>query len=148
GQIGLSGSNDGTLIVWDLTSGQRKHLLQSHQAGVVVCAVSGDGLTAISASSLTPLVIVWDLATGHQRYRLAGHEDQIGALAVNADGRVGLSASRDGALLLWDLAKGKERRRDGGADRWRSYLRQNPRRRRCVTGGPGAGSGFDRTAGP
>ncbi|WP_433256775.1 WD40 repeat domain-containing protein [Streptosporangium sp. CA-135522] len=36
--------------------------------------------------------------------RLLGHGDQVNAVAVAPDGRVAASASRDGTVLLWDLA--------------------------------------------
>ena len=50
-------------------------------------------------------------------------------------------SARGGARHPRDVrAHGDERRGDGRADRRRPHLRQDPRRRRCDAGGPGAGS--------
>ena len=58
-------------------------------------------------------------------------------------------SARRGAGHSRDVrAHGDERRRNGRADCRRPHLRQDPRRRRCGTGGPGAGSRRHRGAGP
>jgi WD40 repeat protein len=116
-QIGLSASWDGTLIVWDLASGQQRHRLRGHEGQVLGCAISADGGTGLSASyDQTPLV--WDLSRGEQRHRLSGHKGEIWGCALSADGRTGLSASADQTLIVWDLATGQVRHRLRGHEHW------------------------------
>jgi WD40 repeat protein len=116
GRTGLSGSRR-ALIVWNLETGEERCRLHGHEAQLLCCAISADGLTGFSASEDQKL-ITWDLATAKARHRLRGHEDSILDCAVSADGRVGLSASRDGTLVLWNLAGGTECNRLRGHKAW------------------------------
>jgi WD40 repeat protein len=66
----LSGSDDGTVIVWGLASGAERHRLGNHEDWVLGFAIGADGGTGLSASS-NGTVIVWDLTSGHVICRLA-----------------------------------------------------------------------------
>jgi WD40 repeat protein len=103
GSIGVSASEDGTLIVWDLATGHERQRLYGHERAVLTCAISSDNRIALSGSSDKTL-IVWDLAAGQICNRLLGHDDWVHDCAVSADARIGLSASSDQTLILWDLA--------------------------------------------
>ena len=100
----LSGSEDGTLRLWDLASGESR-VLAGHTGGVTALAVLPDG-RALSGSDDGTLRL-WDLASGESRV-LAGHTHRVTALAVLPDGRA-LSGSDDHTLRLWDLASGESR---------------------------------------
>jgi hypothetical protein len=108
GRTGLSASSDGTLIVWDLTTGEHRHRLRGHRGWVWGCSVSADGRTGLSASDDKTL-IVWDLVTGEERHRLRGQEGGVVGPAISGDGCTGLSPSDDKTLIVWDLANGEER---------------------------------------
>ena len=117
GRTGLSASEDQTLIVWNLATGEARHRLRGHEGWVRSCAISGDGQTGLSASADRTL-IVWDLATGQERYRLRGHEGGVRGCAISADGHTGLSASSDQTLIVWDLKTGEARHRLRGHKDW------------------------------
>ena len=70
GQHIVSGSNDGTVAVWDLQSGARLHELTGHQDEVTSVALSGDGQHIVSGSN-DGTVAVWDLQTGERLAALA-----------------------------------------------------------------------------
>ena len=53
GRLALSGSDDSTVKVWDLTSGQELRTLAGHADGVKSVAVSADGRLALSGSPTT-----------------------------------------------------------------------------------------------
>src|SRR5438093_1353172 len=58
-----SASVDGTVKLWDTTTGQEEHTLHGHAAGVEGVAFSPDGKRLASASN-DQTVKVWDLAEG------------------------------------------------------------------------------------
>ena len=66
----VSGSDDGTVAVWDLQTGARLHELTGHQDQVTSVALSGDGRYIVSGSD-DRMVAVWDLQTGERLAALA-----------------------------------------------------------------------------
>ncbi|XXY21628.1 AAA family ATPase [Sorangium sp. So ce216] len=106
GRFAVSASDDKTLKVWDLATGQPLRTLQGHTAAVVGVAVTQDGRFAVSASDDKTLK-VWDLATGQLLRTLQGHTAAVVGVAVTQDGRFAVSASDDKTLKVWDLATGQ-----------------------------------------
>ena len=58
----VSGSDDGTVTVWDLASGQEERTLSGHDGGVWALALTGDGRVVSGSDDGT--VKVWDLNSG------------------------------------------------------------------------------------
>jgi len=54
-------------------------------------------------------VLMWDVETGKEVHRFAGLKDNIKSVAFSPDGKTLAASSRDGRLVLWDAATGKER---------------------------------------
>ena len=106
GQRAISASDDQTLKVWDLGTGQLQHTLAGHDGWVTAVAVTRDGHRAISASDDHTLK-VWDLGTGQLQHTLAGHDGWVRAVAITRDGQRAISASDDQTLKVWDLGAGK-----------------------------------------
>jgi len=100
----VSGSNDGTLRVWDLQTGETLRILQGHSDWVKTVAVV-DGRRAVSGSEDGTLR-VWDLETGETLRTLQGHLSWVNAVAV-VDGRRAVSGSFDRTLRVWDLETGE-----------------------------------------
>jgi WD40 repeat protein len=113
GRRAISASDDKTLKVWDLSSGDQtkfglaERTLAGHSGVVMAVAVTPDGRRAISASADKTLK-VWDLSSGEAERTLAGHSGLVRAVAVTPDGRRAISASADRTLKVWDLSTGKE----------------------------------------
>ncbi len=68
----VSGSEDNTLRVWDLASGETVRTLSGHTDAVMAVAVTPDGRQAVSGSGDKTLR-VWDLASGETVRTLSGH---------------------------------------------------------------------------
>jgi WD40 repeat protein len=98
----VSGSNDRTLRVWDLESGQVIRTLEGHTRGVRAVAITPDGCRAVSGSNDRTLRL-WDLASGQMLRALEGHTHGVRAVAVAPDGRRAISGSEGGNLHVWDL---------------------------------------------
>ena len=108
GRHAVSGSDDSTLKLWDLATGQPRLTLNGHAGPIYAVAVLRDGQRALSGSS-DGTVMLWEIMTGQIRRVLARHEGPVFALAITPDERHVLSASIDDVLRLWDLGTGELR---------------------------------------
>src|SRR2546427_13260271 len=68
----LSGSEDGTLRVWDVESGQCVHIMQGYAVSLYDVAWSPDG-TQLASAGTDRLVTIWDVADKAQPMLLRGH---------------------------------------------------------------------------
>jgi hypothetical protein len=101
----LSGGQDKTVRVWDLSTGELVHVMRGYTSWVHAVAVTPDGRLALSGD-FDGEILVWDLATGQQLGRFVGHVAEILAVAVAPDGRTVVSGSVDRTVRVWDLATG------------------------------------------
>jgi WD40 repeat protein len=101
----LTGSTDGTLILWDAAFGQPIRTLTHHKSAVRCVAVGPDGRRAVSGA-VNGSMIVWDLGTGKPLNVIKAHSASLESIAVSPDGRRALSGSLDKSVVLWDLETG------------------------------------------
>ena len=106
GQTLASGSADGTIILWDTTTGQYKQTLTGHKRAVYSIAFSSDGKT-LASGSWDKTIILWDTTTGKYIHILAGHEKVVYSVAFSPDGQILASGSADKAIILWNITTGK-----------------------------------------
>jgi WD40 repeat protein/serine/threonine protein kinase len=115
GQLVLSGSEDNSIRLWDVASGESLKALRGHSRAVRSAAFSPDGSRVLSGSE-DQSVRVWNVA-GYQEVRVlhatvfAGHEDAVLAARFSRDGKQIVTASRDRTASLWDAASGQPLRR-------------------------------------
>ncbi|MDM8550593.1 protein kinase [Desulfobacterales bacterium HSG2] len=113
GKLGLSGSMDHTLILWDLTTGKRIRSfreqdasLSGHTDNVTSVAITPDGKSAISGSADETLRL-WELKTGKCLQVFEGYTDIVTSATITPNGKFALSGSLDKNLWLWNLTTGK-----------------------------------------
>jgi WD40 repeat protein len=106
GTTALSASADGTLKIWDLTTGQCLKTIEGHDSGINSVAYNHDGRTVLSGSWDNTLKL-WDISTGQCLKTLLGHDYGVISVAFSPDGKAALSGSADNTLKLWDIATGK-----------------------------------------
>jgi WD40 repeat protein/nucleoside phosphorylase len=133
GQRVVSASDDKTLRIWDLRTGQLVAALEGHGSSVTACAVSGNGRRVISASRDWTLG-VWDLETGRALARLKGHWSPVWACGLTADGRRAVSIAEDGILKVWDLETAQALSTLEGLDGWGKAFALTADGRRVVCG--------------
>ena len=107
GRRAVSGSDDGTLKVWDLEQGALLATLEGHGDGVNAVAVTPDGRRAVSGSCDRTLK-VWDLEQGALLATLEGHGEWGqcgGGDAGRAARRLGLVAIRPSRSGTWSRAR-------------------------------------------
>jgi serine/threonine protein kinase len=102
----LSGGDDATVRLWDLTNGRELLCLAGHTGAVMSIALNGDGSRAVSGGWDGTLRL-WDLANGQQLLCLEGNWPAIKTVALTADGTRGLFAGEDRIVHWWDLTNGQ-----------------------------------------
>jgi WD40 repeat protein/tetratricopeptide (TPR) repeat protein len=107
GRRALSGSEDQTIRLWDLASGEEVRRFGGSLGMVLSVAALPDGRHALSGS-FDRMMRLWDLETGVELHRFEGHTDWVEAVAALPDRRRALSASGDRTIRLWDLQSGAE----------------------------------------
>jgi WD40 repeat protein len=98
---------DGTVKLWEASSGKVLRTLRGHREGVLALAFSRDGSRVVSAGS-DEEVRVWDVHTGGALV-CRGHTDRVLGMAFSPDGRSVASGGEDRTLRVWDPRTGRLR---------------------------------------
>ncbi len=100
----------GTVLLWDLETGQRRHSLAAHTDAITALAFSPDGQTLASGGYWSPdtdsTIRIWDIHTGQLLRTFEGHAEPIFALAFTPTsdsvyGNTLISAGWNNAIRLW-----------------------------------------------
>ncbi|MEH1908618.1 serine/threonine-protein kinase [Nostoc sp.] len=104
GQILATGSDDNTIKLWEVNTGQLICTLVGHSWSVVAVAFSADGETLLSASC-DKTVKLWRVSTAEEIVTLSGHVDSVSAVAMSKVTQLIASGSRDKTIKLWQLVE-------------------------------------------
>lgn len=103
GLLLASGSEDQTVRLWDVWTGQCLKILQGHRDGIHSVAFSPTGERLASGSS-DATIRLWDVLTGQCLQVLTGHDAWVWSIAFSPDGHYLASGGGDMTVRLWDLA--------------------------------------------
>ncbi|MEQ1825776.1 MAG: protein kinase, partial [Pirellula sp.] len=103
----VSAGKDGTILLWDATTGEQLDTLKGHDGRIDGLAVSPDGSSIASAGS-DAKVRLWDAKSGNIIHTISGHLGAINGLAFSPTGDRIASASVDKTVKVWDPKSGEE----------------------------------------
>jgi WD40 repeat protein/serine/threonine protein kinase len=106
GTLALSGGEDKSVRLWDITTGKCTHTFTGHEDIVTSVAMTRCGRYAISASNDTTLKL-WNIESSANQITYKGHQKSVTCLAPSPNSRYLFSGSRDKTLKLWDLHHGR-----------------------------------------
>lgn len=118
----VTGSDDCCVNIYDIKTGELKHVLKGHEGGVWALQYVGNTLVT---GSTDRTIRVWDMKTGRCLHILRGHASTVRCLTIvqpvkNADGVMEpkepmiVSGSRDTTLRVWRLPRVNNAERSEG----------------------------------
>jgi WD40 repeat protein/serine/threonine protein kinase len=105
-RLATSGS-DGTVRVWDASTGRALACFRGHEGWVHGLAWSPDGKRLASASG-DGTARVWEVTTGRELARFVGHGRRVAAVSWRPDGTRLASIGDDSHVRVWDPDSGRE----------------------------------------
>nr|CAD2195319.1 unnamed protein product [Meloidogyne enterolobii]CAD2201556.1 unnamed protein product [Meloidogyne enterolobii] len=100
----VTGSDDCTLRVWFVGTGECTQVLTGHTGGVWALQLSEDGKIAISGST-DRTVRVWNVETGVLMRCLNGHSSTVRCMSLS--GNILVTGSRDCTIRMWNIEEGR-----------------------------------------
>lgn len=98
---------DGTLKVWDTSTGKLLHSFEGHLAGISTVAWSPDNETVATGSD-DKTIRLWNALTGKAHPKaFSGHHNYVYSIAFSPKGNIIVSGSYDEAVFLWDVRSAK-----------------------------------------
>jgi len=102
GNLLAFGSEDGTVTLWDLVSGEKLDTLKGYQKKVTSLDFSSDGKVLVSGSA-DETIQFWDVASKHHSGTLSNHQGNVTSVDFQPNGNQLASGSTDNTIKLWDV---------------------------------------------
>jgi len=98
----VTGSGDGSMVLWDVATGENLQRFEGHSGQVRSVFFILDDRNLLTSSADTTLR-VWGVASGLEVRRLEGHREWTNQAVPSPDGQYAISGAWDETLRLWYL---------------------------------------------
>jgi WD40 repeat protein len=103
----VSGSNEGTICVWDVVSGHCVATLLGHGAGNIRCVDISDCGSIVASCSEDTTARVWSLKDGEwSPSTVLQHDERVNCLVLTADGTRAITGDVGGVVRVWNADTG------------------------------------------
>jgi WD40 repeat protein len=107
GQLLATASDDQTVRLWKVGSGQMVTTLSGHRGGINDVAWSADGNRLATAAS-DGVIIIWEMPSGRILHRLVQTQPvQVNSVAFDPEGTSLASGDEDGKVAIWEVTSGQ-----------------------------------------
>ncbi|XP_075564062.1 apoptotic protease-activating factor 1 isoform X5 [Pelecanus crispus] len=101
----LSWSFDGTVKVWNITTGNTEKDFACHGGAVLSCAVSPDG-SKFSSTSADKTAKIWSFESSSVLHELKGHEACVRCCTFSPNNKLLATGDDKGEIRIWDILTG------------------------------------------
>ena len=99
-------SDDGTVAMWDVETGELVHEFIGHEGAVNAVDYHPTEAQILTAGD-DGIILLWDVATGNIIHRFTEHSGAVNDVVFNQDGTEILSGSEDKLVILWNTQTGE-----------------------------------------
>ncbi len=150
GETLISGEQDGTILIWDVSTGKHKILRDqmedtehyTHSNSKMVLMFNSDGSKLVTGDQKGNISL-WDVSTWKEDQTLEGHADAITSIDFSPDDRSIASTGKDGTVRLWDIDTGQQIQSISGDRRMFWYVMFYPNGLPLATEVAGMNSRYD-----
>lgn len=129
-----SGSDDTTVVLWNMVDRQPGMTLEGHQNPINALAFTPNSRYLASGGD-DLYITIWDTETGEAVQTLEGHSKSVNDLVFSSDGNRLISASADETINVWDWQSGEVMMTLSGHRGFVNAIALSPDGRTLVSGG-------------
>jgi WD40 repeat protein len=107
GLLVATGSNDATVRIFDVASGQEVYMLEGPSLAIITCVTFDAAQRYVAAGCSDNTIYVWDLDTGQLKNKFEGHEGYISNVAFSVNSEKIISAGNEDKIRWWNLEQEK-----------------------------------------